>query len=77
MLLPDIDVQANLEISFGYGRPDDLSDTPLSIMQNVIDDNLSNNPPTVFGYEHDMVDLRIHSFEKLAYTVSRYLENIV
>lgn len=40
VLLPDIDVQANLEISFGYGRPDDLSDTPLSIMQNVIDDNL-------------------------------------
>lgn len=42
VLLPDIDVQANLTISFGYGRPDDLSDTPLSIMQNVIDDNPRN-----------------------------------
>lgn len=42
VLLPDIDVQANLAISFGYGRPDDLSDTPSSIMQNVIDDNPRN-----------------------------------
>ena len=42
VLLIDADAQANLTMSLGYGRPDDLSDTLSSIMQDVIDDKLSN-----------------------------------
>ena len=38
VLLIDADAQANLTMSLGYGRPDDLSDTLSSIMQDVIDD---------------------------------------
>lgn len=39
VLLPDVDAQANLAISFGYGRTDDFSDTLSGILQDMIDDN--------------------------------------
>ena len=42
VLLIDADAQANLTMSLGYGRPDDLSDTLSSIMQDVIDDKPAN-----------------------------------
>ncbi len=42
VLLIDADAQANITMSLGYSRPDDLSDTLSSIMQDVIDDNPVN-----------------------------------
>lgn len=42
VLLIDADAQANLTMSLGYGRPDDLADTLSSIMQDVIDDKPAN-----------------------------------
>ena len=38
VLLIDADAQANLTMSLGYSRPDDLPDTLSTIMQNIIDD---------------------------------------
>lgn len=42
VLLIDADAQANLTMSLGYNRPDDLSETLSSIMQDVIEDNPLN-----------------------------------
>ncbi|MEZ3435173.1 MAG: AAA family ATPase [Lachnospiraceae bacterium] len=42
VLLIDADAQANLTMSLGCNRPDDLSETLSSIMQDVIDDNPLN-----------------------------------
>ncbi len=44
VLLIDADAQANLTMSLGYSRPDDLPDTLSTIMQDIIDDNLSMFP---------------------------------
>lgn len=38
VLLIDADAQANLTMSLGYNRPDDLSVTLSTIMQDIIDD---------------------------------------
>ena len=38
VLLIDADAQANLTMSLGYSRPDDLPDTLSTIMQDIIDD---------------------------------------
>ena len=38
VLLIDADAQANLTMALGYSRPDDLSITLSTIMQNIIDD---------------------------------------
>ena len=56
MLLIDADAQANLTMSLGYGRPDDLSDTLSSIMQDVIDDNPVNVQKAILHHEEG-VDL--------------------
>ena len=56
VLLIDADAQANLTMSLGYGRPDDLSDTLSSIMQDVIDDKPANVQGTIpRGQETDFV----------------------
>ncbi len=39
VLLVDADAQANLTMSFGYPRPDDLPISLATIMQDIIDDN--------------------------------------
>ena len=56
MLLIDADAQANLTMSLGYGRPDDLSDTLSSIMQDVIDDNPVNVQKAILHHDEG-VDL--------------------
>ena len=38
VLLIDADAQANLTMSLGYSRPDDLTNTLSTIMQDIIDD---------------------------------------
>ena len=38
VLLIDVDAQANLTMSLGYSRQDDLPDTLYTIMQDIIDD---------------------------------------
>lgn len=42
VLLVDADAQANLTMSLGYNRPDDLPVTLSNMMQNIIDDKPSN-----------------------------------
>ena len=56
VLLIDADAQANLTMSLGYGRPDDLSDTLSSIMQDVIDDNPANVQKAILHHDEG-VDL--------------------
>ena len=56
VLLIDADAQANLTMSLGYGRPDDLSDTLSSIMQDVIDDNPVNVQKAILHHDEG-VDL--------------------
>ena len=56
VLLIDADAQANLTMSLGYGRPDDLSDTLSSIMQNVIDDKPANVQKAILHHDEG-VDL--------------------
>lgn len=56
VLLIDADAQANLTMSLGYGRPDDLSDTLSSIMQDVIDDNPANIQKAIL-HHNEGVDL--------------------
>ena len=51
-----IDAQANLTMSLGYNRPDDLSETLSSIMQDVIDDNLLNVQKAILHHKEG-VDL--------------------
>ncbi len=41
VLLIDADAQANLTMALGYNRPDDISITLSTVMQNIIDDNIS------------------------------------
>ena len=38
VLLIDADAQANLTMALGYNRPDDISITLSTVMQNIIDD---------------------------------------
>lgn len=56
VLLIDADAQANLTMSLGYGRPDELSDTLSSIMQDVIDDNPVNVQKAIL-HHNEGVDL--------------------
>ena len=56
VLLIDADAQANLTMSLGYGRPDDLSDTLSSIMQDVIDDEPANVQKAILHHDEG-VDL--------------------
>lgn len=56
VLLIDADAQANLTMSLGYGRPDDLSDTLSSIMQDVIDDKPVDVQKAILHHEEG-VDL--------------------
>ena len=56
VLLIDADAQENLTMSLGYGRPDDLSDTLSSIMQDVIDDNPANVQKAIL-HHNEGVDL--------------------
>jgi cellulose biosynthesis protein BcsQ len=56
VLLIDADAQANLTMSLGYGRPDDLSDTLSSIMQDVIDDKPVNVQKAIL-HHNEGVDL--------------------
>ena len=56
VLLIDADAQANLTMSLGYSRPDDLSDTLSSIMQDVIDDNPANVQKAILHHDEG-VDL--------------------
>ena len=41
VLLIDADAQANLTMALGYNRPDDIPITLSTVMQNIIDDNIS------------------------------------
>ena len=62
VLLIDADAQANLTMSLGYSRPDDLPDTLSTIMQDIIDDK----PVDVFKsiLHHDEgVDLLLSNIE--------------
>ena len=56
VLLIDADAQANLTMSLGYGRPDDLSNTLSSIMQDVIDDKPANVQKAILHHDEG-VDL--------------------
>ena len=56
VLLIDADAQANLTMSLGYGRPDDLSDTFSSIMQDVIDEKPVNVQKAIL-HHNEGVDL--------------------
>ncbi|MDE6026393.1 MAG: AAA family ATPase [Lachnospiraceae bacterium] len=56
VLLIDADAQANLTMSLGYSKPDDLSDTLSSIMQDVIDDNPVNVQKAILHHDEG-VDL--------------------
>ena len=56
VLLIDADAQANLTMSLGYSRPDDLSDTLSSIMQDVIDDKPANVQKAILHHDEG-VDL--------------------
>ena len=56
VLLIDADAQANLTMSLGYSRPDDLSDTLSSIMQDVIDDKPFDVQKAILHHEEG-VDL--------------------
>lgn len=56
VLLIDADAQANLTMSLGYNRPDDLSETLSSIMQDVIDDNPLNVQKAILHHKEG-VDL--------------------
>ena len=56
VLLIDADAQANLTMSLGYGRPDDLSDTLSSIMQDVIDEKPVNVQKAIL-HHNEGVDL--------------------
>ena len=56
VLLIDADAQANLTMSLGYSRPDDLSDTLSSIMQDVIDDKPVDVQKAILHHEEG-VDL--------------------
>ena len=56
VLLIDADAQANLTMSLGYGRSDDLSDTLSSIMQDVIDDKPANVQKAILHHDEG-VDL--------------------
>ncbi len=56
VLLIDADAQANLTMSLGYSRPDDLSDTLSNIMQDVIDDKPVDVQKAILHHEEG-VDL--------------------
>ena len=51
VLLIDADAQANLTMSLGYGRPDDLADTLSSIMQDMIDDKPANVQKAILHHD--------------------------
>ncbi len=56
VLLIDADAQANLTMSLGYSRPDDLPATLSTIMQDVIDDHPGDIAKTILHHEEG-VDL--------------------
>ena len=56
VLLIDADAQANLTMALGYSRPDDLSITLSTIMQNIIDDKSFDVSQGIF-YHSEGVDL--------------------
>ena len=56
VLLIDADAQANLTMSLGCNRPDDLSETLSSIMQDVVDDNPLNVQKAILHHKEG-VDL--------------------
>ncbi len=56
VLLIDADAQANLTMSLGYGRPDDLPVTLSTIMQDVIDDHPAEVSKSILHHEEG-VDL--------------------
>jgi chromosome partitioning protein len=68
VLLIDADAQANLTMSLGYGRPDDLSDTLSSIMQDVIDDNPVNVQKAILHHDEG-VDLLPSNIELSGFEV--------
>ena len=56
VLLIDADAQANLTMSLGYSRPDDLPDTLSTIMQDIIDDKPVDVSRSILHYDEG-VDL--------------------
>ena len=56
VLLIDADAQANLTMSLGYSRPDDLSVTLSTIMQDIIDDKLVDVSKSILHHDEG-VDL--------------------
>lgn len=56
VLLIDADAQANLTMSLGYNRPDDLSVTLSTIMQDIIDDTPIDVQKSIL-YHGEGVDL--------------------
>ena len=56
VLLIDADAQANLTMSLGYSRPDDLPDTLSTIMQDIVDDKTVDVSRSILHYDEG-VDL--------------------
>ena len=56
VLLIDADAQANLTMSLGYSRPDDLPDTLSTIMQDIIDDKPADVSRSILHHDEG-VDL--------------------
>ena len=56
VLLIDADAQANLTMSLGYSRPDDLPDTLSTIMQDIIDDKAVDVSRSILHHD-ESVDL--------------------
>ena len=57
VLLIDADAQANLTMSLGYSRPDDLPDTLSTIMQDIIDDKPLDVLKAILSSHDEGVDL--------------------
>ena len=62
VLLIDADAQANLTMSLGYSRPDDLPDTLSTIMQDIIDDKAVDVSRSILHHDEG-VDLLSSNIE--------------
>ena len=60
VLLIDADAQANLTMSLGYSRPDDLPDTLSTIMQDIIDDKPVDVSKSILHHDEGVEIGRAH-----------------
>ena len=76
VLLIDADAQANLTMTLGYSRPDDLPITLSTIMQNIIDDKSFDVSQGILSTARALTCFRqTLSYRALKYKVSRRNKN--